>query len=79
MEEENELNSLKMRDLNKQYEELRNREVHSQHQKRRLEEEYSELTHQRNDLVRRMNDLSDKYENYVTTMNRERTEIMATN
>lgn len=38
-----------------------------------------ELTRDRNELIRRMNELSDKYEDYVTTMNRERIEIMKAN
>jgi hypothetical protein len=37
------------------------------------------LTQQRNDLIKRMNELSDRYETYVTTMNRERQEISRQN
>jgi len=44
-----------------------------------MEDELEDLTRERNDLIRRMNDLSDKYEEYVTTMNRERIEIMKAN
>jgi len=58
---------------------LRSQEGHSKVEKRRMEDELEDLTRERNDLIRRMNDLSDKYEEYVTTMNRERIEIMKAN
>ena len=32
----------------------------------------TDLTNQRNELIRRMNELSEKYETYVSTMNVER-------
>ena len=44
-----------------------------------MEDELDDLTRERNDLLRRMNELSDKYEDYVTTMNRERSDIMKAN
>ncbi len=44
-----------------------------------MEDELEDLTRERNELIRRMNELSDKYEEYVTTMNRERIEIMKAN
>lgn len=44
-----------------------------------MEDELDDLTRERNELIRRMNELSDKYEEYVTTMNRERIEIMKAN
>ena len=44
-----------------------------------MEDELDHLTRERNDLIRRMNELSDKYEDYVSTMNRERIEIMKAN
>lgn len=44
-----------------------------------MEEELEQLTRERNDLIRRMNELSDKYEDYVSTMNKERIEIMRAN
>ncbi len=44
-----------------------------------MEDELDDLTRERNELIRRMNELSDKYEDYVTTMNRERMEIMKAN
>ena len=44
-----------------------------------MEDELEDLTRERNELIRRMNDLSDKYEDYVSTMNRERIEIMRKN
>lgn len=58
---------------------LRSQEAHSKNEKRRMEDELDDLTRERNDLIRRMNDLSDKYEEYVSTMNRERIEIMKAN
>jgi cell division protein FtsB len=51
----------------------------STNEKRRMEDELEDLTRERNDLIRRMNELSDKYEEYVSTMNRERLEIMKAN
>lgn len=44
-----------------------------------MEQQLNELTAQRNDLIKRMNELSDRYETYVTTMNRERHEISRQN
>jgi cell division protein FtsB len=58
---------------------LRSQELHSKTEKRRMEDELEDLTRERNDLIRRMNELSDKYEDYVSTMNRERIEIMKAN
>ena len=37
-----------------------------------LDEQLTDLTNQRNDMIRRMNELSDKYETYVSNMNAER-------
>jgi len=53
--------------------------MHSNNEKRRMEDELEDLTRERNDLIRRMNELSDKYDEYVSTMNRERLEIMKAN
>jgi cell division protein FtsB len=58
---------------------IRQQEQHSKTEKRRMEDELEDLTRERNELIRRMNELSDKYEEYVTTMNRERIEIMKAN
>lgn len=44
-----------------------------------MEDELEDLTRERNDLIRRMNELSDKYEDYVSSMNRERMDIMKSN
>ena len=44
-----------------------------------MDEQLADLTNQRNDLIKRMNELSEKYENYVSSMNRERVEIQASN
>ena len=40
-----------------------------------MDEQLADLTNQRNDLIKRMNELSDKYENYVQSMNLERVDI----
>lgn len=53
--------------------------MHSKNEKRRMEDELEDLTRERNELIRRMNELSDRYEDYVSTMNRERIEIMKAN
>lgn len=53
--------------------------MNSMNDKRRMENELEDLTRERNDLIRRMNELSDKYEDYVSTMNKERVEIMRAN
>lgn len=53
--------------------------MHTKSEKRRMEDELDDLTRERNDLIKRMNELSDKYEDYVSTMNRERIEIMKAN
>ena len=50
--------------------------MQSKAEKRRMEDELDHLTRDRNDLIQRMNELSDRYEDYVQTMNRERSEIM---
>jgi len=40
-----------------------------------MDNELQDLTNQRNDLIRRMNELSERYDSYVSQMNRERAEI----
>ena len=44
-----------------------------------MEEELDRLQAERNDLIGRMNLLSDKYEDYVSTMTREREEMITNN
>lgn len=44
-----------------------------------MDNELQDLTNQRNDLIRRMNELSEKYDGYVSQMNRERYEITERN
>ena len=44
-----------------------------------MDEQLADLTNQRNDLIKKMNELSDKYENYVQSMNRERVDIQQSN
>jgi len=79
LEEEHERNLAKLRDLNNQLDSMRQQEAHSKTEKRRMEEELDGLNRERSDLIQRMNELSDKYEDYVQTMNRERQEIIRSN
>lgn len=58
---------------------MRDRTVGSQQQKRRLEEDLRLLSEERDDLVRKMNELNARYEDYVATMNGERAYIIRTN
>ena len=44
-----------------------------------MDEQLADLTNQRNELIKKMNELSDKYENYVQSMNRERVDIQQSN
>ena len=44
-----------------------------------MDDQLAELTQQRNDLIKRMNELSERYETYVSTMNRERQDITRQN
>ena len=44
-----------------------------------MEDELEDLNRERAELIRRMNELSDKYEDYVTSMNKERVDIMKAN
>ncbi|CDW85127.1 UNKNOWN [Stylonychia lemnae] len=79
LEREHETNLNRLRELNSLMDTLRQQEMHSNNEKRRMEDELEDLTRERNDLIRRMNELSDKYDEYVSTMNRERLEIMKAN
>jgi predicted nuclease with TOPRIM domain len=53
--------------------------MHGKGEKRRLEDELAEITREKENLVRRMQDLSSRYEEYVTTMERERQDITRAN
>lgn len=44
-----------------------------------MDNELTDLTNQRNDLIRKMNELSERYDSYVTQMNRKRLEITERN
>ena len=55
------------------------KEVKNRAQKVSMDEQLADLTNQRNDLIKKMNELSDKYENYVQSMNRERVDIQQSN
>lgn len=46
--------------------------MHGKGEKRRLEDELAELTREKEGLIRRMNDLNARYDDYVQTMERER-------
>tara|TARA_B110000305_G_C18795007_1_gene340106 strand:- start:14 stop:493 length:480 start_codon:yes stop_codon:yes gene_type:complete len=53
--------------------------MNSQDQKRRLEEDLRALTDERDDLIRKMNELNNRYEDYVNSMNHERDQIIRAN
>ena len=53
--------------------------MHGKGDKRRLEEELAEITREKETLIRRMNDLTQRYDEYVATMERERAEILRAN
>lgn len=53
--------------------------MHGKGEKRRLEEELSELTREKENLLRRMNDLTTRYDEYVASMDRERADILRAN
>lgn len=79
LERDHEGHLQRLHDLSQMLDSLRGQEAHSIQEKRRMEDELDDLTRERNDLIRRMNELSDKYEDYVCTMNRERLELMKAN
>lgn len=58
---------------------MKQRTMNSQTQKRRLEEDLRLLTDERDDLIRKMNELNSRYEDYVATMNGERAAIIRQN
>lgn len=51
---------------------MRQRTLNSQTQKRRLDDDLRALTDERDDLIRKMNELNNRYEDYVSSMNAER-------
>jgi len=53
--------------------------MNSQTQKRRLEDDLRALTDERDDLIRKMNELNNRYEDYVSSMNVEREQIIRAN
>ena len=53
--------------------------MNSQNNKRRLEEDLRSLTDERDDLIRKMNELNNRYEDYVNSMNNERESIIRAN
>jgi|TARA_B110001450_G_scaffold251453_1_gene271602 chromosome segregation ATPase len=58
---------------------MRERTLNSQGQKRRLEDDLRALTDERDDLIRKMNELNNRYEDYVNSMNGEREQIIRAN
>jgi uncharacterized protein YlxW (UPF0749 family) len=58
---------------------MRSRTAHSQNNKRRLEDDLRALSEERDDLIRKMNELNNRYEDYVNTMNNERESIIRAN
>lgn len=79
LEAEHESNCHRLRDLNDQLEAMRSRTMNSQNNKRRLEEDLRALTDERDDLIRKMNELNNRYEDYVNSMNNERESIIRAN
>jgi predicted nucleic acid-binding Zn-ribbon protein len=53
--------------------------MHGNGEKRRLEDELAEITNEKENLMRRMNDLNNRYDDYVNSMQREREEITRAN
>ena len=53
--------------------------MHGNGEKRRLEDELAEITNEKENLMRRMNDLTNRYDDYVNSMQREREEITRAN
>ena len=72
LEEDHEQTNRRIRDLQTELEHLRNNEIKNRQHKVALDDQLTDLTNQRNDLIRRMNELSEKYETYVGQMNVER-------
>mmetsp|Transcript_37397 Transcript_37397/g.49149 ORF Transcript_37397/g.49149 Transcript_37397/m.49149 type:complete len:132 (-) Transcript_37397:3663-4058(-) len=72
LEEDHEATSKRIRDLQSELEHLRNNEIKNRQHKVALDDQMGDLTNQRNELIRRMNELSEKYETYVSQMNVER-------
>ena len=79
LESDHNITNNRLRELNDQLDHLRSTEVKNRQQKVAMDEQLADLTNQRNDLIKRMNELSDKYENYVQSMNRERVDIQQSN
>jgi chromosome segregation ATPase len=79
LELEHEQTSHRLHQLNDELEALKHSEVKTRQQKAMMDSQLAELTAQRNDLIKRMNELSDRYETYVDTMNRERQDISRQN
>ena len=79
LESDHNVTNSRLRELNDQLDHLRNTEVTNRQQKVAMDEQLADLTNQRNDLIKRMNELSDKYENYVQSMNAERVDIQQSN
>ena len=75
LEDDHDATQRRLRELNEQLEALRSQEMKNRHTKASMDNELTDLTNQRNDLIRRMNELSERYDSYVSQMNRERLEI----
>lgn len=79
IEHEHEENIQRLRELTHQLESLRGQEMHGKGEKRRLEDELGELTREKENLLRRMQDLGTRFDEYVNNMERERLEITRAN
>jgi len=75
LEDDHDSATRRLRELNEQLDALRSQEAKNRQSKVTMDNELQELTAQRNDLIKKMNELSERYDNYVSTMNRERVEI----
>jgi hypothetical protein len=75
---EHQANLQRLHELTQQLEHLRGQEMQGKGEKRRLEDELAEITKEKEGLIRRMQDLQIRYDDYVRTMEGERAEMIRT-
>ena len=78
LEVEHQANLQRLHELTQQLEHLRGQEMQGKGEKRRLEDELAEITKEKEGLIRRMQDLQIRYDDYVRTMEGERAEMIRT-
>ena len=61
LEHEHEQTARRLAQLTDELDALRNQEVKTRQQKSLMDQQLQDLTNQRNDLIKRMNELSDRY------------------